>query len=65
MVQKLTPPVLAKRWGIGHEKVLQFIRAGELRALDLASPDSTRPRYRIDVADVAAFEQARTVAAGK
>lgn len=58
-VVKLTPPELAKRWGVAHNKVLDFIHSGELRAIDLASPASTKPRFRIDVADIAAFEERR------
>lgn len=64
MKRKLTPPELAKQWGVSREKVLQFIRAGELPAIDLSSPASTKPRFRIDVADVAAFEEQQAVGSG-
>lgn len=58
---KLTPPMLAKQWGVSPEKIIAFIRAGLLRAIDSTPPGSRRPRFLIDVADIAAFEQARAV----
>lgn len=57
--QKLTPPELASRWGIGTDKVLSWIRSGELRAIDASTRRGRRPRYLIDEADVVAFELAR------
>jgi hypothetical protein len=56
---KITPPELAKRWGVSPDKILAWIRGGELRAFNAARRNG-RPRYLIDVADVALFEQART-----
>jgi hypothetical protein len=56
---KLTPPELAARWGVDPAKVLTWIRAGELRAIDAATRTGGRPRYLIDLADVAAFEARR------
>lgn len=58
---KITPPQLAKRWGIDPAKVHGWIRSGELRAIDVSSTRGGRPRYLIDVADVAAFEASREV----
>lgn len=57
----LTPPQLAKQWGVATEKVYAFIRSGELRAIDLATKRGGRPRYSIAPEDVAAFEKARQV----
>ncbi len=57
--RKLTPPLLAKRWGVNADKVLAFIHSGELRAVDVAAIGSSRPRYVIDEQDVAAFEARR------
>jgi hypothetical protein len=62
MSNTFTPPALAKHWGVSPEKIHAFIRAGELRAINLATRLSGRPRYVIDRADVAAFEKAREVA---
>ncbi|MFZ1934333.1 MAG: DNA-binding protein [Thermoguttaceae bacterium] len=58
---KLTPPELARQWGIDVAKVLTWIRSGELRAVNLATRRDSRPRYAIDVADIALFEAARAV----
>jgi len=60
---KLTPPELARRWGIGGDKVLTWIRNGELRAINVATRLASRPRYLIDERDVVAFESARAVIA--
>lgn len=59
--RKLTPPQLAKRWGVNVNKVTGFIRSGELVAINLAGRGCTRPRYAIDETDVEAFEAARRV----
>jgi hypothetical protein len=58
---KLTPPKLARRWGVSTNKILFFIGTGELRALNLARRPNGRPRYVIDIEDVQKFERARTV----
>lgn len=60
--QKIRPPALAKMWGVGVDKILGFIRRGELRAIDVSDNRGVgRPRYLIDLADIAAFEQSRAV----
>ena len=59
----MTPPEMARQWGIGVDKVLAWIRSGELRAINVASQREGRPRYLIDLADIAVFEAARSVAA--
>jgi hypothetical protein len=56
---KLTPPRLADKWGISPEKVLGWIRTGELRAINIAALQGGRPRYLIDEADLADFEKRR------
>jgi excisionase family DNA binding protein len=57
--KKLTPPEVARRWGVSSDKVRAWIENGELRAINLAARTSGRPRYRIDMADVLAFERTR------
>jgi len=58
--RKLTPPALAKRFGVKPSTVLRWIRDGELRAVDVSrQPGVGRPRFRIDEADVVAFENRR------
>jgi hypothetical protein len=58
--QKISPPELAARWGIDPAKVIAWIRAGELRAIDASTHPGGRPRYLIDVADILIFEQRRS-----
>ena len=59
---KITPPQLARQWGIAHDKVMAYIRSGELRAINAATPGrNQRPRFLIDLADLADFERRREV----
>jgi hypothetical protein len=55
----LTPPQVAQRYGVSPEKVIAWIRAGELRAVNVATTLGGRPRWRIDPADLALFEARR------
>lgn len=58
---KLSPPQLAAEWGIDPEKIITWIRNGELRATNVATRiDGKRPRWLIDRDDIAAFEAARS-----
>lgn len=57
----LTPPAVAEALGVAPEKVVVWIRRGELRAINVAEPGSIRPRYRISQADLEAFERSRQV----
>lgn len=59
--RKITPPELARRWGIDKAKVIAWIRSGELRAIDACTRRKTKPRYLIDLADIRTFEEAREV----
>jgi excisionase family DNA binding protein len=43
---ELTPPQVAKRFGVKPETVIHWIRAGKLRAINVAKPGK-RPRWRI------------------
>jgi excisionase family DNA binding protein len=56
----LTPPELAKRWGVAADKVLHLIHTGQLRAINLAQDPKGRPRYRIYMREVERFEEARS-----
>ena len=58
---KLTPPEVARRWGISPEKVISWIQSGELRAMDASAKPGGRPRYLIDIRDLEAFEMRRSV----
>ncbi len=55
----LTPPDLARRWGVSPDKIRAWIESGELRAINLAARLGGRPRWRIDPAAVAEFEERR------
>lgn len=61
--RRLTPPQVARQYGVAPETVVNWIRSGELRAINVAAHGTKRPRFRIDPADLAAFEAAREVAA--
>jgi hypothetical protein len=58
---KVSPPQLAARYGVSCDKVLDWIRSGELKAFNAATSRHTRPRFLIDEADILAFELARQV----
>jgi len=57
----ITPPALAQEWGVNTGKVVAYIRAGLLPAMNIASPGARRVRYAIDRADIEAFEASRRV----
>ena len=59
--RKVTPPELARRWGISADKISFWIVTGQLRAIDASKRRGVRPRYLIDEDDIAAFEAAREV----
>ena len=60
--QMLTPPELAREWGVSPEKVRAFIEAGELPAKNMATdPNGRRPRYKIRAEDARRFEASRQV----
>jgi excisionase family DNA binding protein len=61
VLRKLTPPEVARRYGVSHDKVLSWIRSGELRAVNITTTLGGRPRYVIDEVDLAAFEARRAV----
>jgi excisionase family DNA binding protein len=57
---KVTPPQVAERLGVSADKVLLWIRSGELRAVNVATRLDGRPRWRVDLADLMAFEERRS-----
>jgi hypothetical protein len=54
------PTQVAKLWGISHDKVLEFIKTGELRAFNVASKNSRRPQFKIPSAALREFEEQRS-----
>ncbi len=58
----LSAPAVADRLGIGHDKVLAFIRYGSLPAIDVSlTPGKGRPRYRISEEAIEQFLADRRV----
>jgi Helix-turn-helix domain len=55
----LTPPQVARLFGVAPEKIVAFIRDGELQAIDMARRGSRRPRYRIAPHALQDFERQR------
>ena len=53
------PPDLARRWRVSADKVLRFIATGELRAVNLSTHLSGRPRWWISAEAVSEFESRR------
>ena len=51
----LTPPRVAELLGVNETKVLAWIRAGELGAVNVALRKGRRPRWRVAQADLEAF----------
>lgn len=55
----LTPPEVAKLLRVSHEKLLGWIRRGELAAVNVGN--GNRPRFRINPDDLDAFLNQRKV----
>jgi hypothetical protein len=58
----LTPPAIAARYKVSVDKVHAWIRSGQLRASNLATKATGRPRYSVDERDLEAFITSRSVA---
>jgi len=58
---KISPPELAKAWGVDPAKIVHWIKVGELKAIDASTTRGGRPRYLIDLSDLAIFEASRSV----
>lgn len=56
----LTPPQIARDRGIKTSKVLCWIRSGELLAVNLAEGRLGRPRWKVSVEALSAFDLARS-----
>ena len=55
-----TPPQVGERYGVSADKVLAWIRVGELRAVNVAARVGGRPRWRVAESDLLAFEERRS-----
>ncbi len=58
---RLIPSEVGKRLRKKPSTVIAMIRAGVLPAIDTRMPGSKRPRFVIDLRDVEAFEEQRTI----
>lgn len=56
---QLTPPQVAKRYGVNPDTVRGWIINGDLRATNIAKAGSTRPQYRIAPEALAEFDRKR------
>jgi excisionase family DNA binding protein len=56
---RLTPPQVAKRYGVSPDTVRSWIERGELRAVNIGN-GTVKPRYRIEPAALADFDKRRT-----
>ena len=56
----LNPAQVAEMWGISHDKVLEFIKTGELEAFNVASTRSRRPQFKIPLAALKRFQERRS-----
>lgn len=54
------PAQVAEMWGVSHDKILEFIKTGELEAFNVASKKSRRPQFKIPIAALQAFQQRRS-----
>jgi hypothetical protein len=59
--QKLTPPQLSRLWGVDRNRIIGWIKSGQLQAIDGSIRQGQRPRYLIDAAAIREFEATRTV----
>lgn len=59
--RNLTPPQIAEQFGVAVEKVIAWIKSGELAAMNLANRGCRRPRYSITPDALDAFKQSRQV----
>jgi hypothetical protein len=55
----ITPKALAAHLGVAPQKIISWIKSGELTARNVATSTSTRPIYRIARADFDRFWSAR------
>lgn len=59
---KISPNQYATRLGVDVRKVIHWIEAGELPAINVAADAKARKQYRIDERDIEAFERIRSAA---
>jgi len=53
--EMVTPPALARQWGVASGKIIRLIHSHQLRAVNLAVDPLGKPRWRIPKGEVARF----------
>lgn len=56
-----SPAEVAEKLGVTRDKVMRWIRSGELVAVNLATSMLTRPRFRVQQCELDAFLNRRKV----
>lgn len=56
----VTPGEFAAQRGLRHHTVYRWIETGELEAIDLRAPGTSRPAWKISPEAVARFDQRRS-----
>jgi hypothetical protein len=59
----LTPPQVARRWHAKPETVRRLLESGVLRGFSVSAPGTKRPRWRVTLAAVVAYEAGETAPA--
>lgn len=61
-MKRLTVRQVAERLTISRNAVLNIIRSGQLKAINVSvSPTSMKPRYRVEEGELERFERSRFV----
>ena len=60
VTRHFTPPAIAKAYGIKPEKVIAWIKSGELPAINVATRPTGRPRFVVSETDLSTFEARRS-----
>jgi DNA-binding transcriptional LysR family regulator len=63
VAEYMTPPEAGKLLRMKADRIITLIRSGELKASNIATRLSGRPRFRIAAADLADFLERRAAAA--
>lgn len=55
----LTPPQVARQLGVRPDRIVRWIKSGELVGFNLAKRSSMRPRFRVSPTELALFLERR------
>jgi hypothetical protein len=57
------PPMIARRWNCKPESVIALLRAGALKGFVVSPPGTKRPRWRVSLDALLAYEAGETKSA--